>query len=422
LKACVQAAAFPEPLLEGLMSLDQLTAPAPARAGRERVVPVRVSLFALALGGFGIGTTEFVTMGVLPDIAAGVGVSIPRAGQLVAVYALAVVIGAPLVAVLGARLPRRTMLVALMAFFTVGNLASALAPSFATLMAARFASGLPHGAYFGMASVVAASLVPVERRARAVSMMMLGLMVATLVGVPLSALVGQQLGWRSTYWTVTAIGCLTILAVLRWVPQVHALPGASPRQELGALRRPQVWLSLAVGGIGCAGFFAVYSYITPTLTEVAGFPKAGVPIALALFGLGMTLGTIVGGHLADRWMLRTMGGGLASFLVMMLVFTVTAHAVGPAAVTVFLLGFTGTVMNPALATRLMDVAGEAQSLAASLTHASLNVGNALGAWIGGVVIAAGFGYTSPALAGAGLAVIGLVIIGASGWLDRPRHR
>jgi DHA1 family inner membrane transport protein len=404
------------------MSLDQLTAPAPVRADRHRPVRVRVSLFALALGGFGIGTTEFVTMGVLPEIAGGVGVSIPRAGQLVSVYALGVVVGAPLVAVLGARLPRRTMLVALMAFFTAGNLASALAPGFHTLMAARFASGLPHGAYFGMASVVAASLVPVERRARAVSMMMLGLMVATLVGVPLSTVLGQQLGWRSTYWTVAVIGCLTIVAVLRWVPQVHALPGASPRQELGALRRPQVWLSLLVGAIGFGGFFAVYSYITPTLTEVSGLAKAAVPIALALFGLGMTLGTIVGGRLADRWMLRTMGGGLASFLAMMLLFTLTAHAVVPAVATVFLLGFTGTVMNPALATRLMDVAGEAQSLAASLNHAALNVGNALGAWIGGVVIAAGFGYTSPALAGAGLAVIGLIVIAASGWLDGSRRR
>lgn len=380
--------------------------------------PVWLSIAALALGGFGIGTTEFATMGVLPAVTGDLGATIPQGGHLVSAYALGVVVGAPLLAVLGARLPRKLLLLVLMLAFTVGNALSAVAPSFETLVLARFASGLPHGAYFGIAAIVAASLVPPGRRARAVARVMLGLTVANIVGVPLATVLGQQLGWRSTYWAVAVIGTLTLVAVSRYVPALAALPGASPRRELGALRSLQVWLTLLIGAIGFGGFFAVYSYITPTLTEVSGFAEAGVPVALALFGLGMTLGTEVGGRLADRSVVSTIALGLAATTVVLLAFTVTAHSVVPAAVTVFLIGASGSLCLPALQTRLIDVAGDAQGLAAAGNHAALNVANAIGASLGGLVIAAGLGYTAPAVVGALLAVGGLGVLAVSWALER----
>ena len=380
-------------------------------------VPVWASLTALALGGFGIGTTEFATMGVLPDVTGDLGATIPQGGHLVSAYALGVVVGAPVLAILAARLPRKMLLLALMAAFTVGNALSALAPTFTTLEVARFASGLPHGAYFGIAAIVAASLVPPGRRARAVARVMLGLTVANIVGVPLATTLGQHFGWRSTYWSVAVIGVLAVLAVARFVPPVAALPGASPRRELGALGRPQVLLALLVGAVGFGGFFAVYSYITPTLTEVSGFGAAAVPLALALFGLGMTVGTELGGRLADRSVVGTIYTGMAASGAVLLLFTVTAHHPVTAAVTVFLIGATGSTTLPALQTRLMDVAGDAQSLAAAGNHAALNVANALGAYLGGLVLAAGYGYTAPAVVGAALAAAGLVVMLASRRLE-----
>jgi DHA1 family inner membrane transport protein len=286
---------------------------------------------------------------------------------------------------------------------------------------ARFASGLPHGAYFGVAALVAASLVPPGRRARAVARVMLGLTVANVVGVPLATLLGQQLGWRSTYWSVTVIGVLALLAVARAVPETPLQEGAGPRQELTALRRPQVWLTLLVGAAGFGGFFAVYSYISPTLTNVSGFTESGVPVALALFGIGMTVGTELGGRLADWSVVRTMRLGLGSTAIVMAVFPFTAGGVVPAGLSVLLISVTGSLCLPALQTRLMDVAGDAQTLAAAGQHAALNVANALGAWLGGVVIAAGLGWTAPAVVGALLAVVGLGVLTASTALERrPR--
>ena len=381
-------------------------------------VPVALSLSALALGGFGIGTTEFATMGVLPDVASDLGVSIPQSGHLVSAYALGVVVGAPLLAVVGARLPRKALLVALLVAVTATNALSALAPGFATLAAARFASGLPHGAYFGIAALVAASLVPPARRARAVARVMLGLTVANIVGVPLATLLGQQLGWRSTYWAVAVVAALAVAAVTRCVPSSAPVPGASPRRELGALRRPQVWLTLLVAAVGFGGFFAVYSYIVPTLTDVAGYPEAGVPFALALFGIGMTVGTELGGRLADRSLVRTIVLGLGATAAVLLAFPLTARSVASVSVAILLIAGSGSLCLPALQTRLMDVAGDAQSLAAAGQHAALNVANALGAWLGGLVIAAGFGFTAPAVVGALLALAGLGVLAASVLLER----
>ena len=392
--------------------------PTPAGAAAPTVAPVPLGLSSLALGGFGIGTTEFATMGVLPEVARDLGASIPQSGHLVSAYALGVVVGAPLLAVVGARLPRRALLLALLVAVAVTSALSALAPTFGTLVAARFASGLPHGAYFGVAALVAASLVPPHRRARAVARVMLGLTVANVVGVPLATRLGQQLGWRSTYWSVAVVAVLAVAAVARWVPRSPADPGASPSREVRALRRPQVWLTLLVGAVGFGGFFAVYSYISPTLTEVAGYSQGDVPLALALFGVGMTVGTEIGGRLADRSVVRTIVLGLASTAAVLLAFPVTAGTVASASVTVLLIAASGSLCLPALQTRLMDVAGEAQSLAAAGQHAALNLANALGAWLGGLVIAAGFGFTSPAVVGALLALAGLGVLATSVQLER----
>jgi DHA1 family inner membrane transport protein len=385
---------------------------------RGRDVPVWLSVLALALGGFGIGTTEFASMGVLPDIAGDLGVSIPTAGNAITAYAVGVVVGAPLFAVLGARLPRKGLLLSMMAAIAGANLLSAIAPSFGMLVVARFLSGLPHGAYFGFAAVVASSLVPPERRARAVAMTMTGLTVANIVGVPLTTVLGQSFGWRSTYVTVVVIALLALVAVEGLVPRVSAVEGASRRRELAAMRRPLVWLTLLVGSIGFGGFFAVYSYIAPTLTEVGGYSESGIPVVLALMGLGMTVGTVVGGYLADRSVVRTLVLSPLATIATLLVFTVTAHGVITAAVTIFVLGTVMSTALPALTTRLLDVSGDGKALAATLNHSALNVANAIGAWLGGVVIAAGLGYTAPAVVGAGLAAAGLAVLGISVLVER----
>lgn len=400
---------------------------APDRAARTgsrtaRRVPAGLVLLALAVGGFCIGTTEFASMGVLPLVTSDLGRSVPEGGRLISAYALGVVVGAPTLAVLGARLPRRALLLLLAVAFTAGNALSALAPGFGSLALARFVTGLPHGAYFGVASLVAASLVPPERRSRAVARAMLGLPVANVVGVPLATLLGQQFGWRSTYWTVAALGLLTVLALAVCLPRAVAAPVASPLGELAALRSPLVWLALLVGAVGFGGFFAVYSYVDPTLRALSGFSEGAVPVALALFGLGMTLGTEVGGRLADRSVSGTVYAGFGSLLVVLLLFTVTVHGAVTAAATVFLIGATGTLALPALQTRLMDVAGDAQTLAAAGNHSALNLANALGAWLGGLVLSAGLGYTAPALVGAALAAGGIAVMLASRRVERRLTR
>ena len=379
---------------------------------------VRLAILALATGGFAIGTTEFVTMGLLPQIANGVSVSIPRAGHLISAYALGVVVGAPLIAVTAARLPRKGLLMVLMVTFTLGNAAAAVAPGFGSLLVARFLAGLPHGAFFGVASLVAASLVPVARRGRAVSSVMLGLAVANVAGVPAATWLGQHLGWRSAYWTVAVLGAMTFLLVGRFVPARPADRAATGRRELRAFASAQVWLTLLVGAVGFGGMFAMYSYIAPTATDVTGVATAAVPLFLLAFGLGGTVGTFVGGRLADWSVLRSlvigslgMGAGLA-------LFTVSSAAVVPALLTVFAVATLGSVLVVNLQLRLMQVAGEAQTLGAAMNHASLNAANALGAWLGGLVIAAGWGYTAPSLVGAGLSFGGLLVLAASVLLHR----
>ncbi|MDA2812365.1 MFS transporter [Nocardiopsis sp. RSe5-2] len=378
-----------------------------------------IALLALALGGFGIGTTEFVAMGILPEVAEDYGVSIPTAGYMISGYALGVVIGAPVLAAVGARVDRKHLLMALMGAFTLGNLASALAPNFEFLLAARFLTALPHGTFFGVGAVVAASLVPVTKRAQAVSLMIAGLTVANIVGVPLGTAVSHAFGWRATYLLVTAVGVVTLLALAAWVPSQKPHPGTSVRAELGALKRGQVWLALAVGAVGFGGMFASYSYISPMMTDVAGFGAGAVTLILAVYGVGMTLGNLVGGRAADRWSLMpTMYVCMAAIAAVLLLMHAVASYKAPAVAAVFLLGFAGSALIPSLQMRLMNAASDAPTLAAALNHAALNIANAAGAWLGGLVIAAGYGYTAPNLMGAGLAVVGLGLALVSGLLDR----
>ncbi|WP_425465835.1 MFS transporter [Nocardia bhagyanarayanae] len=376
------------------------------------------AMLALALGGFGIGTTEFVTMGLLPDIAQAMNVSEPTAGHAVSAYALGVVIGAPVLAALCARVPRKRLLIALMIAFTVGNAATVVAPSFESLVVARFVSGLPHGAYFGVASLVAATLAPAGQRAKAVAAVMLGLSAANVVGVPAATWLGQHLGWRDAFVVVALIGIATVAALARFVPELTGVKTTDPRTELGALRRSQVLLTLAVGAVGFGGMFAVYAYITTTLTDVAGMSLGFVPLVLMLFGLGMVAGNIVGGVLADRGVDRAVFVAMIAMAVVLAGFVAAAHNPFTAAAGAFLVGATGAALAPGLQTRLMDVAADAQTLAAALNHAALNIANAAGAWLGGLVIAAGLGYTAPAVVGAGLAVAGVLLFTVTAGLAR----
>lgn len=366
------------------------------------------AMFALGVGGFAIGTGEFVIMGLLPEVARDIDVTIPQAGHVISAYALGVVIGAPVLAVLSAGWGRRALLIALMAVFALGNFASAMAPSYVLLNLLRFATGLPHGTYFGVAALVAATLAPPDRRARAVGLVMLGLTGATLVGVPIAAWLGQLFGWRAAFVFVGAIALAAVVLLRRDIPDIRAAEGASPWRELGALRRKQVWFTLGIAAIGFGGMFSVFSYIKPTMIDVAGMPIGGVPIVLALFGLGMVMGNLVGARLADKSLVRTIGGLLVYAALVLALFTFAAHNVFTASFVVFLIGTT-VAIGPALQIRLMDVAGDAQTLAAALNHSAFNAANALGAWLGGVAIASGLGWTSTGWVGALLALGGVAI-------------
>ncbi|MEU8601747.1 MFS transporter [Streptomyces parvulus] len=378
-----------------------------------------LALLALAVGAFGIGTTEFVMMGLLPDVADDLNISIPTAGHLVSAYALGVVIGAPLLAAATTRMSRRAVLIGLMALFVLGNALSAVAPGEISLLAARFVSGLPHGAFFGVGAVVATGMVAPERKARSVSLMFLGLTVANIVGVPAATAMGQQLGWRATFLGVSAIGVAAIAALVVLIPRESApAPTAGLRGELAALRSLPVWLALGTTVAGFGALFAAYSYITPMLTDAAGFADTSVTLLLALFGVGATAGNLLGGRLADHSLRGTLFGGLAALVVVLALFPVLMRTPVTAAASVALLGMAAFVTGSPLQLMVMEKATAAPSLASSANQAAFNLANAGGAWIGGLALAAGFGVTSPALAGAGLAVLGLGVAGAAWAVDR----
>jgi DHA1 family inner membrane transport protein len=373
-----------------------------------------LALLALAVGGFTIGTTEFASMGLVPDIASDLDVSIPATGHVITAYALGVVVGAPLLTALAARLPRKALLIWLMAGYTVANLGSALAPSFDWLLVARFVAGLPHGALFGVGAVVGTAVVGPERRGRAVATMMAGLTIANVVGVPLSTFVGQQLGWRLAFVVVGGLGTLTLLGLARFVPHVEAVAGASVRGELGALRNGKLWVTVLAAAVGFGGLFAVYTYVAPTVTTVTGLSEDLVPVVLAVFGVGMTVGTLLGGRLVDRDVFRTVLWGFAATAAALAVLALVLRWPFGAFAGLFLLAATSQVLGVAMQTRLMDLSPTAPSLGAALAHSALNVGNADGAFVGGLVISAGWGYRAPAWAGVLLTLAGLAIVLVAG--------
>lgn len=377
-----------------------------------------LALIALAISAFGIGTTEFVIVGLLPDVASTYGVSIPTAGLLISGYAVGVAIGAPIITAAATKIPRKTVLLALMVLFVVGNVLSAVAPSYAVMMAGRIVASLTHGAFFGIGAVVAADLVAPHRRASAVALMFTGLTAANVLGVPMGTLLGHEFGWRSTFWVVSAMGVASFAALVAFVPHQAVPADASVRREIATFRNRQVWLALGMTALGFGGVFASFTYIAPMMTDVAGFSSGAVTILLVVFGLGLVVGNLVGGRLADRALMPSLYGILAALALVLALFTVTAHTKVGAAITIFLLGAVGFATVPALQMRVMQQAEGAPTLASAANIGAFNLGNAAGAWLGGMAITAGLGYTAPNGVGAALAAGGLALALLSGRLDR----
>ncbi len=368
-----------------------------------------VSLLALALSAFAIGTTEFVIMGLLPEVAGDLQVSIPSAGWLISGYALGVAIGAPIMALLTAKLPRKKTLLLLMVIFIFGNIMCALGYSYDFLMLARIITALCHGAFFGIGAVVADNLVPPNRRASAVALMFTGLTLANVLGVPLGTALGQALGWRSTFWAVAVIGVLSLLALYSKLPSVKDEAPTDLKKELAALRGGGIWLSLLMTVAFAASMFALFTYIAPLLTEVTGVSSHGVSWTLLLMGVGLTLGNILGGRLADWRLPLTLTCTFLVIACFAALFSWTSHSMVPAEITLFLWAAAAFAAVPALQINVVTYGKKAPNLVSTLNIAAFNVGNAIGAWVGGVVIAQGLGLTSVPLAAAGIALLGLVL-------------
>ena len=371
-----------------------------------------LGLFALALGGFGIGLTEFVILGLLPEVAGDFGVSEATAGWLISGYALAVVVGALLLTAAVTRFERKPVLAVLMVLFIAGNLISAVAPDYSMMMIGRIVAALAHGAFFGIGAVVAADMVPPTKKAGAIALMFTGLTAANVLGVPLGTMLGQAAGWRSTFWAITVIGIVALVGILALVPRAgHGTAGPGGlRRELSAFRTGQVWLSILVTVLGYGGMFGAFTYIAFTLTEVSGFSAGTVPWLLILFGVGLFLGNTLGGRAADRDVDRTLLVVLSVLVVVLAVFAFTATNQILTVASILLMGGFGFATVPGLQMRVMKYAHSAPTLASGANIGAFNVGNALGAWLGGVTITAGLGYTSPIWAGAAMTLAGLAVM------------
>ncbi|WP_405937760.1 MFS transporter [Streptomyces sp. NBC_00726] len=377
-----------------------------------------LALLALAIGAFGIGTTEFVVMGLLPEVAAEFQVSIPAAGFLATGYALGVVLGAPLMTALGTKVSRKRMLMLLMGLFIVGNVVTAAAPVFEVMVVGRVIASLAHGAFFGIGAVVAADLVAPQKKAGAIALMFTGLTVANVVGVPVGTYIGQHAGWRVTFFLVAALGVLGLFGVARLVPEQPRDEGVRLRQEVAAFRNVQVLLAMAMTVLGFGGVFAAITYITPMMTETAGYSASAVTWLLVLFGLGMVGGNLIGGRYADRRPALMLTVSLGGLVLVLALFTLTAHNKIAAAITLVLIGAFGFATVPPLQKRVLDQAVDAPTLASAMNIGAFNLGNALAAWLGGIVIGAGLGYTAPNWVGAALAASALVLALASSALER----
>ncbi|MDI9977866.1 MULTISPECIES: MFS transporter [Rhodococcus] len=381
-----------------------------------------LGLLALAMGGFGIGLTEFVIMGLLPEVSADFQVSESVAGYLISGYALSVAIGAIVITAAVTRFDRKRVLQALMVLFIGGNLLSALAPTYEVMMGGRVLAALCHGAFFGIGSVLAADLVPASKRAGAIATMFAGLTIANVLGVPFGTFLGQQFGWRSTFWAITVIGVVALIGIATLVPSVSR-PADAPesgglRTELQAFRSPQVWFSIAVTILGFGGMFGAFTYIAFTLTEVGGFASTSVPWLLVLFGGGLFVGNVLGGRAADKALARTLITILAVLTVVLVVFALTAGSKPMTIVALFFMGAFGFATVPGLQMRIMNYAAQAPTMASGANIAAFNVGNALGAWLGGITIAAGLGFTSPIWMGAALTVGALAVLVLATAVDR----
>ena len=368
-----------------------------------------IAVFALTISAFAIGTTEFVIMGLLPIVASDLHVSIPAAGMLVTGYALGVVAGAPILTVATSRMERKPLLIGLMGLFILGNLIAAIAPSYAVLMVARIVASFTHGAFFGVGSVVAASLVPADKKARAIAMMFTGLALANILGVPGGTAIGQAFGWRATFWAVTALGVISTIALSLLVKPVGGHGGGNLRGEIAALRHPPVWVALGTTMLGFGGVFVVLTYIAPILQTTTGLSPRTVTIVLFIFGIGLTIGNTIGGRLADKALMPSLIGILAVLAAVMAVFAVTMHFPIAAIATIFVWGVASFATVPALQTRVVEKARHAPNLAASLNIGAFNLGNALGAALGGGLIDLGFDYPAIAIAGALVAAGGCLL-------------
>nr|WP_244977473.1 MFS transporter [Corynebacterium lizhenjunii] len=380
----------------------------------------RLVMLAMALGAFAIGTTEFVSMGLLPLIAGDFGITEDAASTVITVYALGVVVGAPVIAALTGKLPRRRLILLLIAFLLLGNLLTALAPNYGVLLVARFIAGLPHGAYFSVANLSAASMAPAGERGKAMAFVGMGLAVATVIGVPAAQALGQALGWNAAYYLVVGIAAATMVLLYLLMPHMTQMQQTDISTEFGAFRNSQVWLTVIMGTVGFGGMFAVYTYITWTMTEVAGMEPRWTWAVLMVYGIGMTAGNAVGGVLADRNLELGIVGALGAMVAVSVVFYFAAHSVIAGALSFGLLAFFGATLVPSLQLRLVEVAGDAQTLAAALNQSALNIANAAGASIAGVVVGAGYSYNSTALAGAGLAAAGVLTWIITMWDARRR--
>jgi len=389
----------------------------------------RAALVALALGGFAVGLTEFVLMGLLPEVAHGLlpgdwarsqPGAVAHAGWLITAYALGVVAGAPTIAVVSARMARKRLVAGLLVLFVVATALTALAPTFGLVLAARFVAGLPHGAYFGAAGMVAASLMGPGNKAKGYAIVLGGLTVSTVLGVPLVTALGQATSWRVAYLVIAALFAVATAAVLVTVPAVSAGAGGSPRAELRAFRAPQVWLVALTGSIGFAGFFAAYSFVAPVTTEVAGLPVSAVPWVLVAAGVGMTAGNLLGGMAADRALRPAMLGGFAALILATAAYGVLARWPAGLLVSAFVVGAAALFLGPALQTRLIEVAPGAQLMGAAVNQSATNLANSIGATLGSLAIGHGLGYLSPAWVGVGLGSAGLVLAAVSFRLDRRR--
>ena len=377
-------------------------------------------LLALAAGAFGIGVTEFAPMGLLPVIATDLGVTIPTAGLLISAYALGVMLGAPLMTLATGRVPRRALLIGLVAIFTVGNLLSAVADSYGLLLAARVVTSLNHGAFFGVGSIVAAGLVPPNRQAGAVAAMFMGLTIANVVGVPLATWAGDVLGWRASFWGIAAIGVLVMAALRLTLPQLPAPAGGDMAAELRVLGRGPVLAALALTVIGSSAMFTVFTYIAPILREQTHASLGFVTAMLVTYGLGLTVGNWLGGKFADKSVDRTLIVTLAALSALLIAFAVAMPFAVPTSILVFLWGIASFALVPPLQVRVMTAASEAPNLASSMNIGAFNLGNAIGAAVGGMVIAGGLGYPAVSLAGAVAAGLGLVLVLILTRRDAPR--